>query len=291
MDTSFAGKLLRVICVAVTALFGLASLSWAQSSPLGGGAGSSVPNQTQVGQSGGTMNDQLQYGTMGHEVEREQASAFQSFSKERDPEKKIQKGREYLMKYPKSPYTEQVDAGLMDTYRTRADWKNEYDYADRALALNPKDVDVLTTVGWTIPHVYTPSDPNAEQELQKAETYSKQAIEILATLQKPRDMSDAEFASAKAKRTFQAHSALGLVYFRHQDYDNSAKELALATKDNPAPDQTDLFVLGVDSQHLNRASDAVDAFGRCSQIAGPYQDRCKQSADAVKAQANASKPQ
>ncbi len=282
MNTSFAGKLLRLICVAAIALFGCASLSWAQ--------GQGVGNQTQMG-AGGGMTDQLQYGTMGHAAEREQTSAFQAFSKERDPEKKIQKGQEFLMKYPKSLYVEQVDAGLMDTYRTRADWKNEYEYADRALALNPKDVDVLTTVGWTIPHVYTPNDPNAEQELQKAETYSKQAIEILATLPKPRDMSDADFAAAKAKRTFQAHSALGLVYFRHQDYDNSAKELALATKDNPAPDQTDLFVLGVDSQHLNHASDAVDAFGRCGQIAGPYQDRCKQSADAVKAQVNASKPQ
>lgn len=289
MNTLLARKTLRYTFIAVTALFGLASLSLAQSSPLGGGGGSSVPNQTQVGQSGGTMNDQLQYGTMGHEVERDQNNAFQAFSKERDPEKKIQKGREYLMKYPKSPFTEQVDAGLMDTYRTRSDWKNEYDYADRALALNPKDVDVLTTVGWTIPHVYTPSDANAEQELQKAETYAKQAIEILTTMPKPRDLSDAEFAAAKSKRTFQAHSALGLVYFRRNNYENSAKELALATQGNPTPDAADLFVLGADMQNLKRFGEAADAYGACGQIAGPYQDRCKQSAASVKAQADASK--
>ncbi|MGA8012067.1 MAG: hypothetical protein WB949_06550 [Candidatus Acidiferrales bacterium] len=290
MNFLFARKLLRYSCIAATALFGLASLSRAQSSPIGGGAGSSVPNQSQVGQSGGTMNDQLQYGTMGHEVEREQNSAFQAFSKERDPGKKIQKGREFLLKYPKSPFVEQVDAGLMDTYRTQADWKNEYAYADRALVLNPRDVDVLTTVGWTIPHVYNPSDSDADQELRKAETYAKQAIEILATMPKPPDLKEAEFAAAKARRTFQAHSALGLVYFRRQDYDNSAKELDLATKDNPTPDQTDLFVLGADLQNLNRSGEAADAFGRCGQIAGALQDRCKQSAAAAKAQADQSKP-
>jgi tetratricopeptide (TPR) repeat protein len=285
MNTSFARKLMRIMCVAVTAFFGLAAISWAQSSPLGGGAGSGVPNQTQVGQSGGTMNDQLQYGTMGHEVEREQTRAFQAFSKESDPGKKIEKGREFLMKYPKSSFVEQVDAGLMDTYRTQSDWTSEYRYGDQALALNPNDVDVLATVGWTIPHVYQPSDPDANQKLDKAEKYAKHAIEVLSTIPKPHDMKDEEFAAAKAKRTYQAHSALGLVYFRRQDYENSAKELEQSTKGNPAQDQTDLYVLGVDRMHLSRFGEAADAFRGCGQVAGALQDTCKKNAAAADAQA------
>jgi len=290
MNNSFAGKLLRIMCVVVTALFGLASLSWEQSSPLGGGAGSSVPNQSQVGQSGGTMNDQLQYGTMGHEVEREQTSAFQAFSKERDPEKKIHKGQEFLLRYPKSPFVEQVDAALMDTYRTQSDWNNEYHYADQALALNPNDVDVLATVGWTIPHVLKPSDPDADQELEKAEKFAKHAVDVLATLPKPPDLTDSQFTAAKARRTYQAHSALGLVYFRRNDYDNSEKELEQSTSGNPTPDPTDLFVLGADLQNLSRFGEAADAFGRCSQVAGALQNQCQQNADVAKRQADVSKP-
>jgi len=289
MNTSFARKPLRIACVNAAVFIFCAGGAWAQTSPLGGGGGSGVPNQSQVGQSGGTMNDQLQYGTMGHEVEREQTGAFQAFSKEHDPAKKIQKGREFLLRYPKSSFTEQVDAGLMDTYRTQSDWNNEYHFADQALALNPNDVDVLATVGWTIPHVLTPSDADADQELEKAETFAKHAIEVLANLPKPPDLTDAQFIAAKSKRTYQAHSALGLVYFRREDYDNSAKELEQATKGNPTPDPTDLFILGADLQNLNRYSEAEDAFHGCSQIAGTLQDRCKQSADMAKTQTDQSK--
>src|SRR5690242_6655468 len=63
--------------------------------------GASVPNQTQIGQSGGTMNDDLQYGTFGHGVEREQANAYQVFLRERDPARKIRLGNDFLKKYPK----------------------------------------------------------------------------------------------------------------------------------------------------------------------------------------------
>ena len=149
---------------------------------------------------------------------------------------------------------------------------------------------MLTTVGWTIPHVYNTDDPDADQELNKAETYSKHAIDVMAKMPKPSDLTDAQFAEAKGRRAFQAHSALGLVYFRRGDYDNSAKELELSTKGNPVHDATDLFVLGVDLQNLNRDSEAEDAFGGCSQIAGPLQDRCKQSAATAKAPAMQSKP-
>jgi tetratricopeptide (TPR) repeat protein len=106
---------------------------------------------------------------------------------------------------------------------------------------------------------------------------------------KPPDLTEAQFAASKAERSFQAHSALGLVYFRREDYDNSVKELQQSTKDNPKPDQTDLFVLGIDLQSLKRYGEAVDAFNQCGQIAGVLQDRCKQSADEAKKQAEQKK--
>jgi len=282
MNTSFAGKLLGFTSVAITALFGLASLTWAQ--------GQGVGNQTQMGTMGGGMTDQLNMVHLGAEADKEQDKAYKAFLNAPDPAKKIQLGNEFLQKFPKSPLAERVDAGLMNVYRGQQDWKDTYRLADSALALQPDDVDVLTTVGWTIPHVYNPSDPDADQELNKAETYAKHAVEVLAKMPKPPEMNDAQFAAAKAKRSIQAHSALGLVYFRRDDYDNSAKELALATQGNPTPDATDLFVLGADLQNLSRFGEAADAYGACGQIAGALQNQCKQNADATKRQADVSKP-
>lgn len=276
MKTSFARKLVSFAGVAA-ALFALA--------PASRGQGEGIANQTQMGAMGGGMTDDLQYGLAGGGVERDQADAYQKFVKEQNPAKKIQLGGKFLEKYPKSTLAERVDAGLMNTYHAEGDWKDCYQFADAALALQPDDVDVLTTVGWTIPHVYNPNDANADQELSTAETYAKHAIEVLAKMPKPPGLTEGQFAAAKQKRSFQAHSALGLVYFRRNDYDNSAKELEQSTKGNPNPDPTDLFVLGADLQNLGRYGEASDAFGGCSQLAGPLQNQCKQSADLTKAQA------
>jgi tetratricopeptide (TPR) repeat protein len=288
MKRSYARNSLRFACLAAAAFLVCAKGARAQNSPFGGGAGQGIPNQTQIGQSGGTMNDQLQYGTMGHQVEREQDAAYNAFFKEQVPAKKIQLGNSFLQKYAKSPLVERVDFGMMNAYRAQQDWKNTFRFADSALALNADDVDVLATMSWTMAHVYNPGDPGADQELSKAETCAKHAIEVLGKLHKPPDLTEAQFEAAIAKRSFQAHSALGLVYFRRNDYENSAKELQQSTKDNPTPDATDLFVLGVDLQNLSRYSEAAETFRGCSQFAGPLQDRCKQGADAMKAQADQS---
>jgi tetratricopeptide (TPR) repeat protein len=289
MSVLSTGRASRVTGLAAVAVLALISIPAANGQLPGGQAGSGVPNQTQIGQSGGTMNDQLQYGTFGHQAERDEATAYQKFSKQQEPAKKIQLGNEFLKRYPKSVLAERVDAGLVDVYRAQQDWKDCYQSANAALALQPDDVDVLTTVGWTIPHLYNPSDPDADQELNTAETYAKHAIEVLARLPKPAGLTEEQFAAAKTKRTFQAHSALGLVYFRREDYEHSASELEQSTKGNPIQDPTDLFVLGVDLQNLNRHSEAAAAFRGCSQIAGVLQDQCKQNADSAQAQVDQSK--
>jgi tetratricopeptide (TPR) repeat protein len=212
----------------------------------------------------------------------QQAKDYTAFYKADEPAKKIRLGNGFLQKYPKSPLAEPVDVGLMNVYYAQQDWKNVYAFADSALALKPDDVDVLTTVGWVIPHVFHADDPDADSQLDKAETYAKHAVEVIPAMPKPPSLSDAQFAALKTQKMNQAHSALGLVYFRREDYDNSAKELQQSTKGNPAPDQTDLFVLGVDLQNLKRFSEAVDAFTQCGQIVGGMQDRCKQSADVAR---------
>jgi len=280
MSFSSARKSLRFACFALTALFGMAPISWAQGNQTAG------PN---LNVAGNEAQERMELSNMDALGDKDEVAAYQAFSKEHEPAKKIQLGNKFLQKYPKSSFAERVDVGLMNAYHAQQDWQNTYRLADNALALSPDDVDVLTTVGWTIPHVYSPGDPDADQELDKAETYAKHAIEVLAKMPKPPDLTEAQFAASKAERSFQAHSALGLVYFRREDYDNSVKELQQSTKDNPKPDQTDLFVLGIDLQSLKRYGEAVDAFNQCGQIAGVLQDRCKQSADEAKKQAEQKK--
>lgn len=214
-------------------------------------------------------------------MDKKEFAEYQAFYKENaEIGKKIQLGKAFLQKYPKSALAEAVDAGLVNAYIAQQDFPDAYSTADTALALKPDDVDVLTTVGWVIPHFYQPGD--ADVLLNKAETYEKHAIEVMATMPKPSSLNDTQFAALKAQKSLQAHSALGLVYFRRDDFAGSAKELQQAVQNNPNADPTDLFVLGVDLQNLKRSSDAADVFGRCAAMQSGLQDRCKESADELK---------
>src|SRR5579875_268337 len=202
-------------------------------------------------------------------VDPKESKAYKAFydASPQDTDQRIKLGEDFVKNYPSGPYTESVYAGLVQAYYMKQDWNNMY---------------VLVTVGWVIPHVYNPSEPDASRQLDKAETYEIKAIQDIPNLPKPANMTDQEFASAKAQKLAEAHSGLGLVYFRRQDYDKAVKELQQATQGNPSPDPTDYFALGAALQNTQQYSQAADAFDHCAQIAGSLQSQCKQYEDKAK---------
>jgi len=220
-------------------------------------------------------------------VDPQEEAAYKAFydANPEDSDTRIKLGEAFVEKYPTSRYAEAVYAGLNRAYFAKKDWKNFYTSGDKAVALNPDDPSVLVIVGWVIPHVMNPSDPNASSDLDKSERYEKHALEVIATMVKPANMTDEQFSQTKTILLSQAHSGLGLDYFRRQQSEDSVKELQQATQSASPPDPTDFFVLGLDLQSLNRFGEAADAFNRCGQIPGALQDRCKQSAEAAKKQA------
>ncbi len=220
-------------------------------------------------------------------VDPAEEAAYKKFyvSDPKDSDTRIRLGEAFLQKYPMSRYAESVYAALTQAYSAKQDWKNFYANGDKALALNPDDAQVLVLVGWMIPHQYDPSSADAAKNLDKSERYEKHAIEIIPAMAKPANTTDAQFAQSKSALLYEAHSGLGLVYFRRQDSEDSVRELQQAVQLAASPDPTDLFVLGLGLQRLNRYADAADAFNRCGQAPGSLQDRCKQSADAAKKQA------
>lgn len=220
-------------------------------------------------------------------ADRAEEAAYKEFyaSNPQDPNTRIRLGEAFVQKYPMSRYAESVYAALTQAYFAKQDRKNFYDRADKALALNPDDAAVLVIAGWMIPHDYDPNSADAVKNLEKAEHYEKHAVELIPAQPKPANMTDDQFAQSKSALLSEAHSGLGLVYFRRQDSEGSVKELQQSVQLATNPDPTDLFVLGVGLQSLNRYADAADAFSRCGQVPGSLQDRCKQSADAAKKQA------
>lgn len=200
-----------------------------------------------------------------------------------DYDAEITAGETFAKTYPKSRYLPSVYSRLTNAYFEKHELDKMYAEAQKTLQVNPDDVSVLTLVGWVIPRD-NPSAPDFTQKLAQAEQYETHALALLANLPKPPTLTDAQFAETKAGAVAQAHSGLGLVYFREGKFDQSSAELQKATQIKD-PDPTDYFVLAVDQENLQKFSDAAKSFSSCAQIASSLQDRCKQGAAEAKAKA------
>ena len=214
-------------------------------------------------------------------VDKKEEDAYKTYHNAGPGDAKTQLGEEFDQKFPSSRYDETVESELVTAYYNKQDWQKFYAMADKVTTKNPDNVTVLTLVGWVIPRIYDPNDPQSAARLDQSERYEKHALDLMQTLTKPAQVSAADFQLAKERGAAQAHSGLGMTFFRRQDFEDSARELALAVQASD-PDPTDLYVLGTDLQNLNRNAEAADAFAKCSQLPGTLQDRCKTQADAAK---------
>jgi tetratricopeptide (TPR) repeat protein len=210
-------------------------------------------------------------------VDPAEEAAYKSFSdiKTEDTDKRIQAGEQFVQKYPTSRYGLAIYTSLTDAYYSKQEIDKMFAAADKALALDPDDVSVLVMVGWVIPHSHDPNDLEADRKLDKAEAYEKHALEVLASMPKPANLTDDQFAKVKIQAQSQAHSALGLVYYRRQDLSKSIAEFQLGTSTAPAPDPVDYFVMGIELQKLAHYSEAADSFHKCNVPGSPMMDRCK----------------
>jgi tetratricopeptide (TPR) repeat protein len=207
-------------------------------------------------------------------------SAYQAFHivSNDQPDKKIKLGDAFLAKYPTDRYSQAVYEELAQTYYSKKDLPGFYTFADRGIAAFPDDVHLLALTGWVIPRAFDQKDPDADKRLDKAETYAKHAIDVVSKMPKPDAVTDQQFADFKTGELAVAHSGLGFIYFRREQYETSAKELQEATASEVKPDPTDFFILGADLENVGRFKDAADAFNRCVQLGGTMQDQCKQQA-------------
>jgi tetratricopeptide (TPR) repeat protein len=277
----------RILLFTVAATSGPAAVCFAQGPPPSLKGTTPPTSSSQNGQQATPAQPDQNAPPAAPKVDPAEEAAYKAFfdAGSGTPDTRIQLGNDFLQKYPTSRYTESVYARLVQAYYAKQDWKNFYTDGDKALALYPDDITVLTIIGWVIPHVFNPADPDAIKNLDKAERYEKHAIEVIGAMPKPVSLSEDQFAQSKAAVLSEAHSGLGLVYFRRQQTAESVSELQQATQAAASPDATDFYVLGMDLQKLDRYPEAADAFDRCSQIMGGLQDRCKQSADAARKQA------
>jgi tetratricopeptide (TPR) repeat protein len=211
-------------------------------------------------------------------------SEFQRISPE-DPKKKIEKGKAFLERYPLSHFKAQVYSALTSAYLQTNQVDKMVETGEKALALDPKDVQVLAMLGQTLPRVITASTPDPEKQLDKAEQYAMRAIQGTPALIKPDGVSNDQFEKDKNQTLAIAHSGLGLVNFHRGDYVAAIAELEQSVKLAPRSDPANYYVLGVANHNISHFSEAAAAFSKCAEFQGSLQATCKDGAEKDKAAA------
>ena len=219
-------------------------------------------------------------------VNAEEDAAFKGFDTipMNDASKKIQAGEAFVLKYPQSRYLAPVYSNLVKLYLAGNELQKMQDAGEKDVALAPNDVQTLAILGQTLPRAWNSSMPNAAAQLEKAEKFSKSAIELTPTIPKPDGMTDAQFTLAKNQTLAMAHGGLGLVYFRRGKYDAAIPEFEESTKVDPNPeaDPVTFYVLAIANEKTSHFDAAVAAFNKCSAIPGSLQPTCKSGAEEAK---------
>ena len=219
-------------------------------------------------------------------VNAEEDAAFKAFDTipMTEGSKKIQAGEAFALKYPQSRYLAPVYSNLVKLYLAGNELQKMQDAGEKDVALAPNDVQTLAILGQTLPRAWNSGMPNAAAQLEKAEKFSKSAIELTPTIPKPDGMTDAQFTLAKNQTLAMAHGGLGLVYFRRGKYDAAIPEFEESTKVDPNPeaDPVTFYVLAIANEKTSHFDAAVASFNKCAAIPGSLQPTCKSGAEEAK---------
>ena len=211
---------------------------------------------------------------------------FKAFSAipQNDIDKRIPLAETFLQKYPQSQYRPAMYQTLVSGYLAKQEVPKMIDAGEKEIALNPNDTPILGLMGQTLARTLNPKAPDALAQLNKAELYSKRAIEVTPTLTKPAELSDEQFNNAKNNALEMAYSGLGLVYLQKGQYDQAIPTLeqSLKTDTHGEPDPVNLYLLGLANEKASHFDAAVAAFTKCAAIQSSLQANCKGGIETAK---------
>jgi tetratricopeptide (TPR) repeat protein len=199
-----------------------------------------------------------------------------------DVPKKNQMGEAFVLKYPQSRYRMDVYSWLVKGYYGNGEIDKMEAAGEKELAIQPDDATTLAILGSTLPRAMNASTPEPLKRLLKAEQYSKRALELMPTLQKPVGLTDEQFATAKNQTSALAYSGLGLVAYRRGKYEDAIPSLEQSVKLDPNPDPVNYYLLGIANEKGSHFDDAITAFTKCASVPGGLQPTCKAGIEEVK---------
>lgn len=197
---------------------------------------------------------------------------------------KLKLGEDFLKKYPTSRYRVEVYSFQVRGYMATGQLDKMQEAGLKVLELVPDDAQTMSILGSSLPRSM-PNNLTEEQKtklLSDAEGYSKKALELVPTLQKPAGISDEQFLQAKNQISAMAYGGLGLVSFRRAKFSDAIPNLEQSAKYDPNPDPVIYFVLGISNEKASHFDDAVTAFTKCAALQSSLANTCNKGIEEAK---------
>ncbi len=152
--------------------------------------------------------------------DRAEYDLFNSIAQEQDPSKAVQLLDSYVEKYPETTFELQRRLMYALNYQKLGDNDKTYQAAQKILELDPKNLqgNVLIT-NLTMTMGVTDSE-----HLANGEKSAKTLIDILSGMQKPANVSDAQWEQQKKALLLMSHKTLGWIAMNRKDNVEAEKE-------------------------------------------------------------------
>jgi tetratricopeptide (TPR) repeat protein len=209
---------------------------------------------------------------------------FQLLPRVTDPSKRIQYLDAFVKAFPDTPNVNQVNLQYFAAYQLARDSAKMFEYGQKAVAADPKNVSTLNLVA----DGYATSNP---PHLDEAAEYAQKALDLTTAMQKPEGMTDDQFKASQDVALGLAHSTLGYVAMQkgvktHHMAD-ATKELKTASDllaSNPSLQARALFFLGY-SYELSAPANhrlAEEALTKAVSLDTPWKAQAQDLLDKVK---------
>jgi tetratricopeptide (TPR) repeat protein len=171
----------------------------------------------------------------------------------------------FIERFPRSEFRGFVHRMRMNAYRQINEHQSAIEAGERALELNPQDIDVLLGLANLLPHQAT--DPSSVV-LSTAEGYAQRALKEITALKAPRTLSLDNWEKTVSAMKASAHCALGVVALKRARYSDSVAQLEICTTQNPVATGPQYYMFGVALLSQGKFEHAKAALQRAAEL-GP----------------------
>jgi tetratricopeptide (TPR) repeat protein len=194
------------------------------------------------------------------------------------PQKRIQSIGTFLNNYPDSNLKGIVYQRLMLAYQEMGDYQALIDCGEKALKVQPENLNTLLTLADVIPNGVSGSGADDSFRLDRAEQYARQVFEGIERIKLPRSMPLQLWQTLSSEMEASAHEALGHVASKRGHWQEAIAEFEKAIGKNPSPRGRQFYRLGVAYMLAGNDQSAQAALHQAVKL-GP--DEIRRMADAV----------